>query len=109
MEKALETKVDEVICYHMAYLFTRTSMALDTWTLRALGELAKKWDTSKAEVMRRAVKKIKEEADREIEHPKPLEALDWLQKGGGLTVKEAAKFREEVKAERQAKIYWWEQ
>jgi hypothetical protein len=97
------------MCYHMAYLLTRTSMALDTWTLRALGELAKKWNTSKAEVMRRAVKKIKEEADREIEHPKPLEALDWLQKGGGLTVKEAAKFREEVKAERQAKIYWWEQ
>lgn len=98
-----------VIDYHMSYLLTRTSMALDQWTIRALAELAKKWDVSKAEVLRRAVKKIKEEADREVEHPKPLEALDWLQNGGGLTVKEAAKFREEVKAERQAKRYWWEQ
>lgn len=109
MEKELEESDVVVTGYHMAYLFTRTSMALDPWTLRALGELAKKWDTSKAEVMRRAVKKIKEEADREVEHPKPLEALDWLQKGGGLTVQESAKFRAEVKAERQAKRYWWEQ
>lgn len=40
--------------------------------------------------------------------PKPLQALDWLQNGGGLTVQEAEAFRAEVQAERDAKRYWWE-
>lgn len=101
--------MDVVTCYHMTYALTRTSMALDQWTLRALAELAKKWDTSKADVMRRAVRKLKEDADREAALPRPLQALDWLQEGGGLTVREAAAFRKEVKAEREAKRYWWEQ
>lgn len=94
--------------YHMTYSLKRTSMALDGWTLSALKELAKKWGVSKAEVMRRAVKQAKETANREQNLPKPIEALDWLQNGGGLTVKEAESFREEVHAERQAKRYWWE-
>jgi hypothetical protein len=83
-------------------------MALDQATLRAIDFLAKKWSVSKAEVMRRAVKRVKEEADLKDDEPKPLEALDWLQKGGGLTVQEAEQFREDVRAERQAKRYWWE-
>jgi Arc/MetJ-type ribon-helix-helix transcriptional regulator len=92
----------------MAYALTRTSMALDQFTLRVLDSLAKKWGVPKAEVMRRAVRRIKEEEDMKEQAPKPLKALDWLQKGGGLTVKEAEAFREEVQAEREAKRYWWE-
>lgn len=49
--------------YHMSYQLTRTSMALDGYTLKALDFLAKKWEISKAEVMRRAVSKLKEQAD----------------------------------------------
>lgn len=94
--------------YHMAYTLTRTSMALDQMTLRFLDLLAKKWDVPKAEVMRRAVRRIKEEEDMKDQCPKPLKALDWLQKGGGLTVQEAEAFRKEVRAEREAKRYWWE-
>ncbi len=94
--------------YHMNYNLKRTSMALDQWTLRVLAELAKKWDTSKAEVLRRAVRHLKEEEDKAMKHPKPLEALDWLQKGGGLSKEEALVLREEVAAERNAKRYWWE-
>lgn len=94
--------------YHMTYTLTRTSMALDGWTLQALNQLAKRWGVSKAEVMRRAVRRAKEEAEREAEQPRPLEALDWLQQGGGLSVKEAEAFRKEVQAERLAKKYWWE-
>jgi hypothetical protein len=101
--------VSYAIHYHMNYLLTRTSMALDSGTLLTLKELAKLWGISKSEVMRRAVKRLKEDADRQAAQPSPLEALNWLQDGGGLTVKEAAAFREEVKAERQAKRYWWEQ
>lgn len=94
--------------YHMTYALTRTSMALDGGTLRALKTLAAEWGVSKAEVMRRAVKQAKDNADREAALPKPLEALDWLHDGGGLTVKEAAAHREQVRAERLAKKYWWE-
>ena len=83
-------------------------MALDSATLGAIYFLAEKWSVSKAEVMRRAVKRAKEETDLKEQQPKPIEALDWLQKGGGLTVREAEAFRKEVRAEREAKRYWWE-
>lgn len=92
----------------MTYTLTRTSMALDQLTLTALERLSTKWGVPKAEVMRRAVRRIKEEEDHKDQCPSPLEALDWLQNGGGLTVQEAEAFREEVQAERQAKQYWWE-
>ena len=99
--------INVVTNYHMTYTLTRTSMALDYGTLKALKDLAQEWGVSKAEVMRRAVRKAKEEAEGEKSFPKPLQALDWLEKGG-LSVKEAAAFRAEVKAERDAKRYWWE-
>ena len=92
----------------MSYLLLRTSMALDEPTLKALAELAGRWKVSKAEVLRRAVRRLKEEADREAALPTPLAALDWLQKSGGLSPAEAAQFREEVQQERAAKRYWWE-
>lgn len=92
----------------MTYTLTRTSMALDHWTLQAIKALAEQWGVSKAEVMRRAVRRAKEEADRQAAQPKPLQALDWLQTGGGISAQEAAVFREEVQAERQARRYWWE-
>lgn len=97
-----------VINYHMSYRFTRTSMALDGGTLAALEWLAKKWAVSKAEVMRRAVSRAKKEAEIEDSRPTPLEALDWLHKGGGLKAREAEGFRKEVRAERDARQYWWE-
>ncbi len=97
-----------VTYYHMSYALTRTSMALDQGTLMALDYLAKLWDVSKSEVMRRSIKKAKEEAINEEKTPKPLEALDWLQNGGGLTLQESNEFRDAVEAERQAKRYWWE-
>ena len=107
-EKILASAQRVVSYYHMTYTLTRTSMALDHGTLSALGELAELWQVSKAEVMRRAVKRARNEAEREAAQPKPREALDWLQKKGGLTLQEASVLREEVHAERQAKRYWWE-
>jgi hypothetical protein len=92
----------------MSYALTRTSMALDGWTIQALKDLSEKWQISKAEVIRRAVRQLKLQADREEQTPSPLEALDWLQKGGGLVAEEAAEFRAEVKAGREARKYWWE-
>ena len=83
-------------------------MALDAWTIQALKDLSEKWQISKAEVIRRAVRQLKQQADREEQTPSPLEALDWLQKGGGLIAEEAAEFRAEVKAGREARKFWWE-
>lgn len=83
-------------------------MSLDTWTLDALEALAKRWAVSKAEVMRRAIRKLKADAEAEDKRPSPLQALGWLQDGGGLSLAEGEEFKAEVAAERQAKRYWWE-
>jgi hypothetical protein len=111
LKKCLRTVTDYGIDYHMSnetYRLTRTSMALDGWTIRALDELSERLHTSKAEVIRRAVREMKDRSDREGAAPKPLEALDWLQAGGGLVAEEAAEYRAAMIAERNAKKYWWE-
>ena len=91
-----------------ATALVRTSVSLDTDTLTNLDSLAKRWSVSKAEVMRRAIRKIKAEADAEDQRPSPLQALEWLQNGAGLSVAESAEFKANIEAERQAKRYWWE-
>ena len=93
----------------MSYALIRTSMALDQSTLGTLRTLSEKWHISKAEVMRRAVQKMKEDTEREENRQTPLQALSWLQNGGGIPEAEAARLREEVAAERAAKRYWWEE
>lgn len=87
---------------------TRTSMALDAWTIGALKQLSEKWKISKAEVIRRAVRQLNEKAELDDLAPTPLEALDWLQNGGGLMADEAARFRAEITANREARTYWWQ-
>lgn len=87
---------------------TRTSMALDGWTIQLLDELSKYWGTSKAGVIRRAVQEAKERLDQKNSGPTPLEALAWLQDGGGVLREESAQYRAELDAEREAKKYWWE-
>ena len=107
----MQSVIGYSIHYHMSditYKLTRTSMALDGWTIKALDELSERLHTSKAEVIRRAVREMKERSDREVAAPKPLEALDWLQNGGGLLAEEAAEYRTAMVAERNAKKYWWE-
>jgi predicted DNA-binding protein len=86
----------------------RTSMSLDTGTLGVLDSLSKRWAVSKAEVMRRAIRRMKEEVDAEDMRPSPLQALEWLQGGAGLTLHEGEDFKANIEAERAAKRYWWE-
>lgn len=96
--------------YHMSYVtpLVRTSVSLDTVTLGVLDSLAKRWSVSKAEVMRRAIRRVQEEVDAEDKRPSPLQALEWLQNGAGLSVAEGESFKADVEAERAAKLYWWE-
>lgn len=92
----------------MSYRMMRTSMSLDVATVETMDALAKLWSVSKAEVLRRAVRRLKEETEKESSKPAPLQALDWLQGGGGLSVKEGEEFKKAIRAERNAKRYWWE-
>jgi hypothetical protein len=97
--------------YHMSdypLKLVRTSVSLDTGTLEVLDRLAARWGVSKAEVMRRAIRLVQQEVEAEDKRPSPLEALEWLQGGAGLSVAEGENFKAEVEAERQAKRYWWE-
>lgn len=96
--------------YHMSYTtqLVRTSVSLDTGTLSVLDQLAKRWSVSKAEVMRRSISKLKEITDAEDKRPSPLQTLDWLQNGAGLSVAEGEEFKAAIESERQAKRYWWE-
>lgn len=87
----------------------RTSMSLDTDTLDSIESLAKKWQTSKSEVIRRIVKKAKsDEIIRSIKMS-PVEALEAIRAGAGLNEEEAKFLRDEIAAERAAKKYWWEE
>lgn len=83
-------------------------MSLDTGTLGVLDNLAKRWAISKAEVMRRAIRKLKDEVEADDKRPSPLQAMEWLQGGAGLSVADGAEFMAGIEAERQSKRYWWE-
>ena len=68
-----------------------------------MGSLAKRWSVSKAEVMRRAIRRVQQDVEAEDKRPSPLQAMEWLQNGAGLSVAEGAEFKENVEAERQAR------
>jgi len=90
----------------MSTTLKRTSMALDVETLNALELLSEKWAVSKAEVMRRAVRRAMKEADKSKQRT-PQEALEWIRLNG-LTQNEADQFQEEVSAQRKAWQDPWE-
>lgn len=106
----LTGRLKYIMDYHMNYSTTlvRTSMSLDAGTLAVLDSLAKRWSVSKAEVMRRAIRRMQEEVEAEDKRPTPLQALEWLQSGAGLSMAESAEFKKEIAGQRQAKRYWWE-
>jgi Arc/MetJ-type ribon-helix-helix transcriptional regulator len=95
--------------YHMKHTsnLKRTSMSLDTDTLDSIESLAQKWQTSKSEVIRRAVRKIREDEAMKAARMTPVQALEWLQENG-ISQAEADTLMEEVRLEREAKKYWWE-
>jgi hypothetical protein len=75
--------MDYATNYHMSettYRLTRTSMALDGWTIQALDELSERLHTSKAEVIRRAVREMKERSDRQAKRPQALGGLGMAPK-----------------------------
>ena len=91
----------------MSTTLKRTSMALDADTLESLEYLSQAWGTSKAEVIRRVVKASSKQELANKPTRTPLEALQWLQKEGGLAPEIADKLREDVHTERLAKEDGW--
>ena len=92
----------------MTTTLKRTSMALDLETLEALESLSKKWSVSKAEVMRRSIKKLQQEEKNKQESLTPIEALMKLKNGAGISQEEADQFKAELKEEREAWRDPWE-
>ena len=84
----------------MTIALKRTSMALDTETINALESLSKKWAVSKAEVMRRAIKKIKQEETETLSDAK--QALQWLKDSGPEDKKQAQLDCEEASTQRKS-------
>lgn len=74
----------------------RATFALDVATENSIQRLAKFWNISKAEVVRRSVAQA-ESAVSQQARPSPLEALEWLQANGKLTEAEARAWSNESK------------
>ncbi len=91
----------------MSTTLKRTSMALDAETLESLEYLSQAWGTSKAEVIRRVIKKTSKQELAKKPTRTPLEALQWLQTEGGLPPEVADKLQQDIQAERLAKKDEW--
>lgn len=77
----------------------RTSFALDDTTIERLRRLARRWEVSQAEVVRRAVEIAEDQAERRGESVR--ERLQGYQERGRLTADAAEKYLSEVEEERQ--------
>lgn len=84
----------------MATSTVKSTYSLDIETVRKLEEMARRWDVSKSEALRRAIRAA---ADQEPEAPQqPLRALDRLQDALALTDESAARWERRVTRERRA-------
>lgn len=81
----------------MAATTIRTTYALDADTVNKLEALAREWNTSKSEALRRIIKRARAHADA----PSPTEALDRVQGALGLTAPRAAAWATRVRRERR--------
>ena len=82
----------------MALPTVKTTYTIDLETKSALDRLAARWDVSKSEALRRAIRQAAG-ASRVTDR---LAALDALQRGARLTRGQAARWADGIRAERQA-------
>ena len=84
----------------MAITTIRSTYALDVETVRTLERLAQRWQVSKSEALRRAVRAAAGEPQASAR--KALEALDDLQRSLNLTPAKARAWARRAGAERRA-------
>jgi Ribbon-helix-helix protein, copG family len=84
----------------MASTTIKTTYSLDLETVRALEDLAKRWDVPKSEALRRAIRAA---SQQESSNPSDaIRALDELQRSLGLSLSDARRWQRAVAAERRA-------
>ncbi|MGH7646327.1 MAG: ribbon-helix-helix protein, CopG family [Gemmatimonadales bacterium] len=83
----------------MARTTIKGTYALDAKTVRALEEMARRWNVSKSEALRRA---IEASARAGAAAPDALAALDALQRSLALDAEAAAAWVRRVRSERRA-------
>jgi len=76
----------------------KATYALDVETIRTLARMARRWNVSKSEALRRAI----HSAAKQRANVDALKALDKLQKSLKLTPARAQAWAESVRTERQA-------
>jgi hypothetical protein len=85
----------------MAAHRVRNTYALDVETERSLGELARRWEVSKSEALRRAI------CAASVPTPAggltPIQSLDQLQRALALTPRRVARWVAATRAERNAR------
>jgi len=84
----------------MATQTVKSTYALDVATVRSLENLARQWNVSKSEALRRAIRASSSAAPMEV--LQPVEALDRLQHALRLKAADAARWSTAVRAERKA-------
>jgi hypothetical protein len=84
----------------MATSRVKTTYALDAETVGLIDQMARRWGTSKSDVLRRAVR-VASEAARD-DGGGGLAALERLQRAGRLSVDQARDWARRARAERQA-------
>ena len=84
----------------MAITTIRSTYALDVETVRALERIAQRWQVSKSEALRRAIRAAAGEPPASSR--KALDALDGLQQSLNLTPAKARAWTRQVRAERRA-------
>jgi hypothetical protein len=83
----------------MATHTVKTTYALDVETARTLDDLARRWNVSKSEALRRAIRASS--AQTPAEPLTPIQALDRLQESLALTPRRAACRAAAARAERR--------
>ena len=88
----------------MAITSVRSTYSLDVETMGRIEQLARRWNVSKSEVLRRAVRM----ADEQSAVSDRLTALKELQASMQLTPQQVEDWIAEVRAERDAHVMAWE-
>jgi hypothetical protein len=84
----------------MARITVKATYSLDVSTVRALERVAKRWNVSKSEAIRRAV--LIAEQSAEGRSPDALLALEELQRSLGMTPARVRDWVREARSEREA-------
>ena len=85
----------------MATPTIKTTYALDVETVRKLEQMARRWNVSKSEALRRAIRAAATEG-LPGEAGEAIAALDELQRSLGLDAEEAVRWEKAARVERQA-------